>query len=973
MSVLPGTRTRLRQSRVGKKDPRPRTGFDLFVLVVVLLVAALHIPFVSQAQPAYQVDLSVTDSKETGSGEIVTHVFTIRNLGTNHDIYSILLNVPDGWASLPVPQSLFIPAGETSVVFANLSVPRSAAAGAYVASLQITSQNDAEVTALVSAVTFVRTHWQFELDWVLQPHRGQPGSWLEAAVSIENVGNAPDEYIVRFEMAPNWEIDPRTETFGLMPGEYKELDVFVRIPDTASSGSTYFLTITAVSNGDPLNEKTLTITEELAPPQPELVRGSIYPEWTVSARLEVDCRQDPVLNLRGWGTIKDLGHIDLSTSISMDGIGKPSLWFETDNWSVYVDGGSIASKFTGISGDPLIGGRIGESGMWRALWDEDARGGVGLWITDCSSTRISFGTDLATDLHFEEVDWTCDFTQVLTGTFFLNQASQQTDAGTAWGIGGSLTLEDCGIWDFDADYLEISEDYPSQAPRKSFGVSSSHRGCQPIFDVDYDHTITYGGTAPNDYEIVSRAVNVSLEPFAAEILSLGVDAGVSWRVSDDNPQSVDEYGESFGLRLAGASPFVWSLSGTMLQRSIDKITGDETFSQDLAFSSSFELGSLLLSPGFSASLLDDGSDVDLSSSGLFQVQSLTGNPGVQVSLSASEGSGTLEAELTWDLANGGQVTWLWEVASCGETEWATSLDIVFPSFFSCCGPSKGRITGYVFVDDNSNGIHEDGEQGVEGILLRANGGEAISGSDGWFVFMPFEPGDYRLQIESLPPGLVPGITLPRRVILHAGSQIEVMIPLQRQSWIRGVIFDDENQDGVRSSGEYGIANVRVLISGGGQSLWVITDSSGRFMARLPAGHYTAELDETTLPERYRTTTFGRIALSLDEYGITDVAFGAYRPPRPVVVTFGPPTVSYTFNPSPPGVGELATFEAFAVSPMGDEIASIEWEFSFGDTTIIQTGAAVQFRFPEAGTWQVLVTAKDTNGLIGISQGTIPVQ
>ncbi|MFC2079334.1 SdrD B-like domain-containing protein [Candidatus Bipolaricaulota bacterium] len=922
------------------------------------------------AQPAYAVEMTVTERKTVGSGELVTHVFTIHNHGTNIDVYSLELGVPDGWPVLPVPGSLFVPTGESAVVFVNLVVPRTAEAGEYLIYLKAISQDAPAVESEAVGSIYVRTQWQFELNWVNQPSRGQPGEWLEGSVRVSNMGNAADEYLVHMEANSSWEVNLRPNEFSLLPGETQVVQFFVRVPDYAAAKAPYSLAIYVSSMGDPLNEAQLVLSNQLGPPLPHLVRGSIYPDWSVSTTFSIDCSANPTLALRGWGHIEPMGYIDMSGTVSMAGILNPRLWIDTGLWSLHVDGGTIASKFASISGMPMIGGSIGEQGIWRALYTEEDRGFTGLWITDCSSLRVSIGDDQVQGLSFEEVDATCDFSRSLSAHFLMNSATQ-TESGTVWGLGGELSFEGCGVWDISADFLEVSQGYPNQSPRTELGFSGSHRGCHPIFDVDFSIIETLYGAAPNEYVVLARGFDVAFKPILGDIISVGIDVGFGQEESDDAPQTLDSFSESFAIRLDGKTPFLWDFS-YVVKTTSDEIAGTKLLLQDTSFGSAIPFGPLTFSAGFDAQLLDDGVTTSFLSGGSIGLI-MDYEPTVRVFLDAGGGKASLRANIEWKLASGGHVRWTGEMASCGAPKWATSVSATFPSVFTCCGPSKGRVSGYVFLDVNADGVLDQDEPGVQGILLRADGEEAVSGSDGWFVFPPFEPGQYVLDIDSLPSGMIPGLSLPISTRVSQGDELQILIPLQQRSWLRGMIFNDVNQNGIRDSSESGIPSVRVQIIGSDVAEWITTDANGRFMLLLPPGSYSAELDPLSLPARYETTTVGNVALSLDQYGVVDLSFGAYRRPREVVVTFGPPSVDFSISPVSPSSGNEAILTAYATSPMGAAIVSYEWEFSRNGTAILRSGEQIRMTFPTAGTWQARLVVTDSNGLRGIRERSVPVQ
>ena len=918
----------------------------------------------------YEVFVTVTEEKTTDAGSIVTHVFTINNEGTQHDTYALDAEIPDGWASLPVSSRVLVLSGQTSVVFVNLSVPSSAEAGTYAVSLRVTSNGDPSVIAEAAGVIHVRTDWDLSLAWVKQPGRGQPGKWLEGSFLLTNTGNTPDEYLISLEIEPAWEVDLLTSTIGLMPGESSVIEFFVFVPESAAAGTSYYLVVRATSLADPLVDGTLSISDRLGPPAPHLVQGSVYPPWTVSTAFDISCDGEPTLALRGWGKIAGLGYIDASGTLSMTGIENPRLWLDTGEWSIYLDGGTIAGKFAGFSGSPLFGGRIGDQGLWRILFTNGIRATSGLWVWDCSSLRLTFGSDDPTSLSFEELDLQCDPAGPFAWDFFLGHATQ-TESGTTWGIGAELEFDNCGLWEFSGDFLDVSEGYPGQTPRKEAGVRGSFDGCVGSFEVSFGAKEELGGTPPNQFYKLSRDFNASVRFLLLEALSAGFSIGYGHAESDDAPQTVLSNTASFGVSFEGDLPLPWNVSWSTLTVE-DEAAGTKTTSQEVTVGGILPLGAIRLSPTIHAQLLDDGITRAITSSAALTAVS-DSDPAVEITLGAGGSASFLQADVTWVLASGARVSWVTEVAVCDRTDWSTGISAQFPASFPFCGPSKGRISGYVFIDENENLLRDFGEPGVEGVLLAANGSEAVTGEDGWFIFLPFAPGVYSVGVESLPIGLVAAVPLPLSVSIVAGSEPEIMIPLQKRSWLRGVVYQDANQNGVRDLSEIGIGGVRLLVTGPGLSQWVTTDAAGRFALRLPPGSYTAELDPASLPERFAATTSGAFAVSVEEEGIVDLSFGAYRRPRPVVVTFGPPTASFTYDPGAPTRGEPIQFAAVASSPMGSDIVLYEWEFTQGGSREARTGRGVTIALPTAGTWLVQLVVTDQNGLKGVSERDIVVR
>ncbi len=160
--------------------------------------------------------------------------------------------------------------------------------------------------------------------------------------------------------------------------------------------------------------------------------------------------------------------------------------------------------------------------------------------------------------------------------------------------------------------------------------------------------------------------------------------------------------------------------------------------------------------------------------------------------------------------------------------------------FGCSSDSPGdstTVTGIVFNDENRNGVHEDSETGVAGVLITAN-----------MLFCPSfaaiethtdEHGLYRIQLACRPPYMIAHAPVPGTVDT---SPNPVFVPLRRNGteptlppeppatvlhvnfgvaravvgqevFIDGYVFRDVNQNGVRDGGEPGVADVGINASG----------------------------------------------------------------------------------------------------------------------------------------------------------------
>ena len=150
-------------------------------------------------------------------------------------------------------------------------------------------------------------------------------------------------------------------------------------------------------------------------------------------------------------------------------------------------------------------------------------------------------------------------------------------------------------------------------------------------------------------------------------------------------------------------------------------------------------------------------------------------------------------------------------------------------------PQDGSIGDFVWQDDNANGIQDDGELGIEGVvvnLLDANGGEVQSVttmSDGSYSFGGLSAGQYSVEFVApdgfffSPPNQgddaldsdadrTNGRTLP--ILLNSSTNITTIdAGLYELASVGDRVWDDVNGNGVQDDGEQGLAGVQVDLLG----------------------------------------------------------------------------------------------------------------------------------------------------------------
>jgi serine-aspartate repeat-containing protein C/D/E len=180
----------------------------------------------------------------------------------------------------------------------------------------------------------------------------------------------------------------------------------------------------------------------------------------------------------------------------------------------------------------------------------------------------------------------------------------------------------------------------------------------------------------------------------------------------------------------------------------------------------------------------------------------------------------------------------------------SSIDNVFGNFR---GVLTGTITGTKFLDANANGVRDAGEPGLAGVTITRTASindpmgvnlSVVTGADGSFTFATVPFGSFTLT-ETVPAGFVqtappsPGTNSATINFAQRSSSGNLFGNRALAGMVSGVKFNDLNGNGVRDSGEDGMAGVTIRITDASNGVRsTSTDASGSFsFTDLAAGTY----------------------------------------------------------------------------------------------------------------------------------------
>jgi hypothetical protein len=204
--------------------------------------------------PESAYDASVADSEASGApGETVTHTFTITNLGTVSDSYTVGLT-PGVWpATLMEPQVGPLAPQAAGQIHVMVDIPQQPAVRSALTSdlftLSVTSAGDPQVRAEVRGTTHAVAELSVALAAESSSLAALAGSFVTFTLAVTNTGGYTDTYTLSLTGQGWAALLVPTHTLSLGPDQSAKAWVLVEIP-AGASGQTDTVTVTITSGWD---------------------------------------------------------------------------------------------------------------------------------------------------------------------------------------------------------------------------------------------------------------------------------------------------------------------------------------------------------------------------------------------------------------------------------------------------------------------------------------------------------------------------------------------------------------------------------------------------------------------------------------------------------------------------------------------------------------------------------------------------
>ncbi len=700
--------------------------------------------------------------------ETVSLAFVLTNAADEYAEVDLSYSVPEGIRKLSAPERRTVPSGGTRTILVTVFASSAVAHGVqYV----VVRAHSVARSVQAEAKLVVRPSVDAELVLPGDGH-GTPGERVGYRLQIVNRGNVADDFVL--QVRSDWKCCTSRQLVRLPAGGGTEMRLHHYVPDSASPGDQgrMAVTVSTLGGGKPLD--TAAVRTTVIPPPPREVQRKLYPvlpgalRWT--ARLS-DQGFLGTVGVEAAGPLGGAGELDVQGSLEMNE-GKTYLRrasFVYDRQPLFVHGfldRTSSSAHSHVLARYRIPGTPHEIGV---RWQPEHIQLVLQLLSRRLHARVSCGR--AGQAALMAALWSGK-------TWLEGQLSPE---------GGAVRLR----FRSDAGSVSGGMTWGMQSVL-SFGVSIS----DTTLEVAWASGIT--NDKPTMEAELSWRAGGRLQP----------RAGVVWRTDGL---------EGLHLALRGT---VWSSGSWTVRSELQRIEGLSAADAQWSLSTSSQVK------------VDLCCGMELGVTGELSVPRLGGPVGEVRWRGGVEGGFRLgdaaRAQVALDMTRAGTEVESTVTLGASSLFLRVELDAIE---FGLQMPAElpfplrkvqGRVEGVVHIQGSG--------YGVEGMILKLGGNKALVGGDGVFRFPPLPPGEYELEVVSLPQGVCPAEG-PTTVRVRAGAVSEVELVLHGSAEVSGrVVTDTEARSGSPGpvGDERGISGARILLTDGERVHRTYTDCQGSF-------------------------------------------------------------------------------------------------------------------------------------------------
>jgi uncharacterized repeat protein (TIGR01451 family) len=210
----------------------------------------------------YAVTVSPREATGHGDpGQVVTYTLRVTNTGTLSDTFRVTQG-SHNWPTQLSPENLPLNVGQEGTVTVQVSVPGSAAGGTQdrvLITVRALSDPRTPAASITSTLTTTaNTLYRVDLSPAAASQIALPGRTVTYTLRVTNIGNAVDTITVA-RVTPGWPTTLSASSLVIAAGGWREIQVYVTVPMTATDSLPDAAVIRATGGGN-YAEATLTTT-----------------------------------------------------------------------------------------------------------------------------------------------------------------------------------------------------------------------------------------------------------------------------------------------------------------------------------------------------------------------------------------------------------------------------------------------------------------------------------------------------------------------------------------------------------------------------------------------------------------------------------------------------------------------------------------------------------------------------------------
>ncbi|MBN1857708.1 PKD domain-containing protein [Candidatus Bipolaricaulota bacterium] len=990
------------------------------------IIATLIVWSIGVALVAAPIDVErLSPPKLTAAGELVTHVFSIRNTDPEPIDVDVRVELPTGWRALGVPPSLRIGAHDESFVFVTISVPPAALASDYEPVLAVAIGGSILESDCLRVAAPIRVLPATELSLESTDVTLLPGDTASSEIRVTNLGNVQEQIELVLSPPSGIHIEWSPAVVALSPREVLPVEVVVRV-DASTGPARFLVPILARST---IHDGTVAqgfVEVAVLPPDPSRVPSTVATVFPIEVIIDSTQAFPPPLttpmpraslSVQGEKIVADndfafrlhleslFGPQPLSVSSFLIAYETPSVSMKvgdvstslTTLLSATITGARLSISTPLLAALAVVGGKPTEAtaGGAATFGAEQLRAGIGYLerrtvVSQASSVALyvqGFGLDCAQRVGTSISEGLSEWSFELEGAL-----GQDNGTGSWAGIGNVRCDIGESFMVFDA--FRVGGAFPfGLADRVGYGLSQRYRDDAFSLGTSFSHERSNVERDPTRMTGVSDRLGLTLDiglPDSLPEITAIADLERERMIESDEDSIRSSYAitikqskTSFPFRSFARITDRWN-------RPFDHRLREWKLIQE--FGVAFDDWIITLMAEFetivdrrTAERLDGTSRLSL------LVESLDSTLGGTLLAAATEDDRDLTLSLHY--ASDGALDIAFDVGIAWDREglsvptWSLGLKIAtrfdLPLPFAL---DSGQIEGRAFIDYNGNGVFdlalEEGDLPLGSLLVSLRDEEQLVSTDaaGLFRFAPLPAQSYVVTLAEPVAGAV--LDAPVEVVLVAGEHRFVNLALRPSLRILGAVLEveaepDEEDDGLTSgrsqnqgrseaatetAARSGIQGVRItLASEEGTLLETVTSVSGAYEFMALE------------PGTYAVTVDRATLPARFEFTTQDSIIVTLQRDAAAAVDFAgfirPRQLVLTFQPP---------FADFTSSPDPATTASAVlfdggWSFDFdgeivayewdldGDGATDALGATTEYRFNAPGEYPITLTVIDNDG------------